>query len=166
MHHRAPCSREQKRWGTASARGAPSWNLICIAASTYKVGSVNALTARAGSTVGVDAQIGLVNLDVDLLGLGKHGDKGSVHDARGGAPKSAPPQRFRELRSGRLARAQRACHGGAARCPRQRPKLPRRQRQQSWRRRHRPSSASNRLFPNQKDLMALRKSSQRCSHPP
>ena len=38
------------------------------------VGSVNALTTRARGAVGVDAQVGLVDLDVNLLGLGKHGD--------------------------------------------------------------------------------------------
>ena len=38
------------------------------------VGGVNALTARARSAVSVDAQVRLVDLDVDLLGLGKHGD--------------------------------------------------------------------------------------------
>ena len=38
------------------------------------VGGVNALTARAGGAVGVDAQVRLVDLDVDFLGLGKHGN--------------------------------------------------------------------------------------------
>ena len=38
------------------------------------VGGVNALTARARSAVSIDAQVGLVDLDVNLLGLGKHGD--------------------------------------------------------------------------------------------
>ena len=38
------------------------------------VGGVNALTARARSAVSVDTQVGLVDLDVNLLGLGKHGD--------------------------------------------------------------------------------------------
>ena len=49
------------------------------------VGGVNALTARAGGAVGVDAQVGLVDLDVDLLGLGKYGDgsRGGLNAALG-----------------------------------------------------------------------------------
>ena len=49
------------------------------------VGGVNALTTRARSAVGVDAQVGLVDLDVDLLGLGKHGDgcRGGLDTALG-----------------------------------------------------------------------------------
>ncbi len=40
------------------------------------VGGVDALTARAARAVGIDTQVGLVDLDVDFLGLGKHGDGG------------------------------------------------------------------------------------------
>ena len=49
------------------------------------VGSVNALTARAGGAVGVDAQVGLVDLDVNFLGLGKYGDgsRGGLNAALG-----------------------------------------------------------------------------------
>ena len=43
------------------------------------VGGVDALTAGAGRAVGVDAQVGLVDLDVDLVGLGEH-----RHGGRGG----------------------------------------------------------------------------------
>ena len=42
-----------------------------------RVGGVNALTAGAGSAVGVDAQVGLVDLNVDLLRLGQHGNGSS-----------------------------------------------------------------------------------------
>ena len=39
------------------------------------VGSVDALTAGAGGAVGVDAQVGLVDLNIDLIGLGQHGHR-------------------------------------------------------------------------------------------
>ena len=49
------------------------------------ISGVNALTARTGGAVGVDAQVGLVDLDVDLLGLGKYGDgrRGGLDTALG-----------------------------------------------------------------------------------
>src|SRR5690606_9018174 len=40
-----------------------------------RVGGVDALAARTGGPVDVDAQVGRVDLDVDLLGLGQHGDR-------------------------------------------------------------------------------------------
>ena len=43
------------------------------------VGGVDALTAGAGGAVGVNAQVGLLDVDVDLIRLGQHG-----HGCRGG----------------------------------------------------------------------------------
>ena len=35
---------------------------------------VNALAARTGGAIGIDTKIGLIDLDIDLVGLGQHGD--------------------------------------------------------------------------------------------
>src|SRR5262249_55988016 len=41
-----------------------------------RVGGVDVLAARAARAVGVDLEVLLVDLDVDLLGLGQHRDRG------------------------------------------------------------------------------------------
>ena len=41
-----------------------------------RVGGVHALAARAGRPVDVDLQVVRVELDLHLLGLGQHGDRG------------------------------------------------------------------------------------------